>query len=55
VPTASEAATVEAAETSDMGDTHAVRETAAADMADTYDTVVETHAVMDDAPPAPMP
>ena len=31
--------------------THAVAEAATAEMADTYDAVVETHAVMDDAPP----
>src|ERR1700740_1991471 len=30
--------------------THAVAETATAEMADTYDAVVKTHAVMDDAP-----
>ena len=30
--------------------THAVAETATAEMGDTYDAVVETHAVMDDAP-----
>ena len=31
--------------------THAVAETVTAEMADTYDAVVETHAVIDDAPP----
>ena len=41
VPTASEAATVEAAtmeaaDTSDMGDAHTVRETATSEMGDTY-------------------
>ena len=30
--------------------THAVAESATAEMADTYDAVVETHAVIDDAP-----
>jgi hypothetical protein len=31
--------------------THAMAETTTAEMADTYDAVVETHAVIDDAPP----
>jgi hypothetical protein len=31
--------------------THAMAETNTAEMADTYDAVVETHAVIDDAPP----
>ena len=31
--------------------THAMSKAATAEMADTYDAVVETHAVMDDAPP----
>ena len=30
--------------------THAVAESGTAEMADTYDAVVETHAVIDDAP-----
>ena len=34
--------------------TNTVAETAA-EMADTYDAVVETHAVIDDAPPMPWP
>ena len=71
MPTASEAATVEApetathmAETSDMGDTHAVGETATSKMGDIYAAVsetvtskmggtyaaAETHAVMGDGP-----
>jgi hypothetical protein len=31
--------------------THAISKAATAEMADTYDAVVETHAVTDDAPP----
>jgi hypothetical protein len=42
VPTASEAATVEAADTSDMGDAYTVRETATSDMSDMGDTDAAT-------------
>ena len=42
MPTASEAATVEAAETSNMGDAHTVRETAAAEMGDMGDASAVT-------------
>jgi hypothetical protein len=52
-PAAKTALTVPTASAMSKAATHAM-ETATAEIADTYGAVVETHAVIDDVPPAPM-